>query len=132
MSPATQAYLIPFSDPIVESSRRARYAIVRVKEARIDEGELPAGPWGNAVSLALSRAGVLFSAGAVPIGRTGSFNMGPAGLYVLNQGRFSRLVPGLISDMRVSPDGCRVAVGYDSLTSEVRPPARLLIVDLYA
>lgn len=64
----------------------------------------------NPYILPLSNGDYIFGAGS--IGREGV--PGFSGLYLLRQGRVIKLVDGIVSEIVVSPDGCKAAAGINS------------------
>jgi hypothetical protein len=94
---------------------------------------LPAGPWvglgGGTISFLPSRPGVLITSNNF----ARDYSPGGAGLYLLQPGAAAqRLERGLVEEIAVSPDGCRLAYGFrprlDTGIPEGGP--RLVVLDL--
>ena len=127
-APWARSYLFWPSDGRTVQDRPREYRILRLGELRLEVAQLPLGSWFNCCGGVLVRAGILFYSDGTRLGPAALVDAG----YYLNVGsRAFRLLPSRAgaSNPPVSPDGCRVAIPYDPSTSDVRPPARLLIID---
>jgi hypothetical protein len=93
---------------------------------RVDTFPIPKGPWtGYDARYAPTRAGLLMTSRALTAGS----GPGAAGLYLVNGDWVERILAGLIEDIDVSPDGCKVAISVNPYTSELRR-SRIKMIDV--
>jgi hypothetical protein len=93
---------------------------------RVDTIQIPKGPWtGYDARYLPTRAGLLMASR----GLTASSGPGVAGIYLVNGDQVEKILAGLIEDIDVSPDGCKIAVSVDPYISQVRR-SRIKMIDV--
>lgn len=93
---------------------------------QVDTIDIPKGPWtGYSARYAPTRAGLIMTSR----GLTAGSGPGAAGLYLVNGDRVEKILAGLIEDIDVSPDGCKVAISVNPYTSELRR-SRIKMIDV--
>jgi len=93
---------------------------------RVDTIQIPKGPWtGYDARYLPSKAGLVMASRGLSAGS----GPGVAGTYLVNGDRVEKILAGLVEDVDVSPDGCRVAVSVDPYTSQTRR-SRIKMIDV--
>ena len=83
--------------------------------------DIPWGPWRTRASffLAPARPGLLMishNARSPP-------QLDHAGIYLLSEGKVEKVLPGWIHGVKVSPDGCKAAIGYSpAMSAKIERP----------
>jgi hypothetical protein len=93
---------------------------------RVETIPIPKGPWtGYGARYMPTRAGLIMTSR----GLTAGSGPGAAGIYLVNGDRVEKVLAGLIEDLDVSMDGCKVAFSVDPYTSP-RRRSRVKMIDV--
>ena len=111
-----QDYTIPGRNPPVEGR-----AWMLSLDGRTQEILPPKTVPTRANSIQPIKDGFISSAGSFVM--TERFKVGTAGAYIWNESTSSRLFPGWISQLKISPDGCNMAAIFNPWTSSYRDTA---------
>jgi len=124
--PWSKSYAVSLGDDDGSINRPRRMWLLSTNPTAVTSLVIPPGQvhnWGDNIPL---KTGILISSGATSIPRPGRVG---GGAYFFANGKAILLLGGNVGRLPVSPDGCRAAVAYDPLTTEITPPPRLLIID---
>lgn len=102
------AYVIEYTPSQRNENTTGKLRILYTS-GKVDEITIPAGPWMHgSMAYMPAKAGIMMSSRA--LGLRSEFDLGHAGIYLVNGTKVQRLVSGLPGrPFAVSPDGCKVA-----------------------
>jgi hypothetical protein len=111
-----EGYVISRITGLAELRDRPTKVWLLYPSGRVDTIPIPKGPWtAHDAGYVPTRAGLIMTSR----GLTAGAGPGVAGIYLVNGDHVEKILPGLIEDIDVAPDGCKVAFSVNPYTSNV-------------